>query len=507
MPIGLINNIISWFLKQRIPQIEQFVNQPERAQEEVWHYLLRMGADTTWGREYDYKSIKTLQQFKERVPISTYADIKPYIDQLIKGKQNLLWPTEIKWFAKSSGTTADKSKFIPVSQEALDDCHFKAGRDVMALYCHNNPDNNIFTGRGIIMGGSTQVNKLNSSAQYGDVSAVLMRNMPLLAQIIKTPSLKVTLMEDYEQKIKKMAEETVHRNITHIAGVPTWTVVLIEQLFAITGKDNLADIWPNLELYIHGGVSFTPYREQFKQLIRKEGMYYLETYNASEGFFGIQHSLYNPEMLLMLDYGIFYEFIPVEEMDKEHPRTLQLGQVEVGKNYALVISTNAGLWRYLIGDTIMFTSVFPFRIKVSGRTRFFINAFGEEVIVDNADHAILEASRATGLRVKDYTAGPIYFGERGSKGGHEWIIEFEEMPEEEQLRDFTKKLDKSLQAVNTDYAAKRAKDMALKLPTVHAAPKGLFYQWLKDKGKLGGQHKVPRLSNDRKVLEELLPRL
>lgn len=502
MAIGLINNIISWFMKQRIPQIEQFINQPERAQEEVFQYLMDMAKDTEWGKRYDFASITTIQQFKDRVPISTYPDLKPDIERLINGEQNVLWPSEIKWFAKSSGTTADKSKFIPVSQEALDDCHFKAGRDVMALYCHNNPNNNLFTGRGIVMGGSTQVNKLNENAQFGDVSAVLMRNMPLLAQIIKTPSLKVTLLEDYEEKINRMAEETVKRNITHIAGVPTWTVVLIERLFEMTGKDNLADIWPNIELYIHGGVSFTPYREQFKQLIRKEDMWYMETYNASEGFFGIQHSLYNPEMLLMLDYGIFYEFMPMEEYGKDDPKTLQLHQVEVGKNYAVVISTNAGLWRYLIGDTVQFTSVYPFRIKVSGRTKFFINAFGEEIIVDNTDKAILEASRQTNLGVKDYSAGPVYFKDTGGKGGHEWIIEFDQQPES--VEAFTRILDATLQELNSDYEAKRKNDMALVMPKVHVAPQGFFYDWLKSKGKLGGQHKVPRLSNDREILEDML---
>lgn len=502
MAIGLINNIISWYMKQRIPQVEQFVQQPERAQEEVFQYLLSMAKHTEFGKRYDFASIDTVQQFKERIPISTYADIKPDIERLINGEQNVLWPTEVKWFAKSSGTTADKSKFIPVSQEALDDCHFKAGRDVMALYCHNNPNNGVFTGRGIIMGGSTQVNKLNDNAHFGDVSAVLMRNMPLLAQLIKTPSLKVTLLEDYEEKINRMAAETLKRNITHIAGVPTWTVVLIEKLFEMTGQDNLADIWPNIELYIHGGVSFTPYREQFKQLIRKEDMWYMETYNASEGFFGIQHSLYNPELLLMLDYGIFYEFMPMEEYGKEHPKTVQLSQVEIGKNYAVVISTNAGLWRYLIGDTVQFTSVFPFRIIVSGRTKFFINAFGEEVIVDNADKAILEASKAVGVTVKDYTAGPIYFKDTGGKGGHEWIVEFDVPPTD--LAAFTRILDKTLQDVNSDYEAKRKNDMALTLPVVHVAPVGFFYQWLKANGKLGGQHKVPRLSNDRVLLDNML---
>ncbi len=498
---SLISNLISWFMKQRIPQIEQFVQQPERAQQEVFDYLISMARHTEWGKRYDYQSITNFEQFTNRVPVSTYDDLKGDIERMIKGDQQILWPTDVRWFAKSSGTTSDKSKFIPVSQESLDDCHFKAGRDVMALYCHNNPDTSIFTGRGVIMGGSTQVNKLNENAHFGDVSAVLMRNMPLLAQMIKTPSLKVTLMENYEEKIEMMAQETLKKNITHIAGVPTWTVVLIKRLFELAGTDNLADIWPNMELYIHGGVSFTPYRDQFRKLIRKDNMHYMETYNASEGFFGIQHSLHNPDMLLMLDYGIFYEFMPMEELGKDHPKTLLLSQVEVGKNYAVVISTNGGLWRYLIGDTIVFTSVYPFRIRVSGRTKFYINAFGEEVIVDNADKALEEACRETGAIVLDYTAGPIYFSDNQA-GGHEWIIAFDKEPAD--MAQFTRALDSNLQAVNSDYEAKRKGDMALRMPTIHVAPQDLFLQWLRSKGKLGGQHKVPRLCNDRVILDELL---
>lgn len=501
--MSLFNSIISWFLKQRIPQIEWFTEHPLRAQEEVFFQLMDAAKDTEWGRKFDYESIDNIQRFKERVPVSDYDGIKPYIDRLIKGEQNLLWPTEVKWFAKSSGTTSDRSKFIPVTNEALEECHFKAGRDLMAMYCHNNPNTRVFSGKGVVMGGSTQVNKLNESAQYGDVSAVLMRNMPLLAQIIKAPSLKVTLLENYEEKINRMAEDTIKRNITHLVGVPTWTVVLIKKIFEITGKDNLAEIWPNMELYIHGGVSFTPYREQFKALIRKDNMHYMETYNASEGFFGIQHSLLKPDILLMLDYGIFYEFCPMEELGKDHPKTIQLDQVEPGKNYALIISTNSGLWRYLIGDTIQFTSTFPFRIRVSGRTKHFINAFGEEVIVDNADKAILAASRLTHSIVKDFTAGPIYFKDTAdAKGGHEWIIEFEKEPED--LQRFTQLLDEKLREVNSDYDAKREKNMALNLPTVHKAKKGTFYNWLKSKGKLGGQNKVPRLANNRHYLNEIM---
>ena len=499
--MSFITSIIGWFLKQRIPQIEWFTEHPDRAQEEVFNYLISTAKDTEWGKKYDFASIQNIQQFKERVPVSDYDAVKPYVERLIKGEQNILWPTEVKWFAKSSGTTSDRSKFIPVTREALEDCHFKGGRDLMAMYCNNNPDTAVFSGRGIIMGGSTQVNKLNENAQYGDVSAVLMRNMPLLAQLIKTPSLRVTLMEDYEEKINRIAEETVRRNVTHLVGVPTWTLVLINKLFEMTGKDNIADIWPNLELYIHGGVSFTPYREQFKQLIRKDNMYYMETYNASEGFFGIQHSLLKPDMLLMLDYGIFYEFCPMEELGKEFPRTLQLNQVEPGKNYALIISSNAGLWRYMIGDTIQFTSTYPFRIKVSGRTKHFINAFGEEVIIDNADQAILEASKKTNAVVKDYTAGPVYL-QGNQKGRHEWIIAFEREPED--FENFIDILDETLRSINSDYDAKRYHDMALIRPLVHKAPEDLFYNWLKKKDKLGGQNKVPRLANNREYLDDII---
>ena len=498
------NSIMGWFLKLRIPQIEHFISEPIEVQKETFTRLIESARETEWGIVHDYKSIKSIADYKARVPISSYDELKPYVDRIMKGEQNILWPSEITWFAKSSGTTADRSKFIPVSSEALEDCHFKAGRDVMALYFQQYPDTKVFSGRGIIMGGSSQINSLNKKARYGDVSAVLMQNMPLLAQIIKTPSLKTALLENYEEKIEQIARETLHKNVTHIVGVPTWTVVLIKRLFEITGKDNLADIWPNLELYIHGGVSFTPYRELFKQLIRKNDMHYMETYNASEGFFGIQNEPGKTDMLLMLDYGIFYEFLPMEELGKEYPKTLQLDEVEIGKNYALVISTNAGLWRYMIGDTVRFTSRYPFKIKISGRTKQFINAFGEELIVDNADTALRETCAALQCVVRDYTAGPVYFeGDVGEgKGGHEWIIEFErEASDREQ---FVELLDRNLRKVNSDYDAKRQHDLALLRPIIHFAPDGTFYHWMKKRGKLGGQHKVPRLANDRKYLEDIL---
>ena len=499
--MGLINSVITWFLKQRIDQIQKFVDNPVEVQQNLLFKLIETAQDTELGRQYDFKSIKTIEEFKDRVPILDYDGMKPYIERVMKGEQNLIWPTDIKWFAKSSGTTSDKSKFIPVTSEALEDCHFKGGKDLMAVYCQNNADTNIFSGKGVIMGGSTQVNKFNDDSYYGDVSAVMMKNMPWLANIIKVPDISIALMEDYEKKIDLIAQETINKNITHLVGVPTWTIVLIHKIFEITGKDNLADVWPNLELYIHGGVSFTPYRDQFNKLIRKSDMHYMETYNASEGFFAIQYKLDKPEMLLMLDYGIFFEFMPMSELGNSRPKTLQLSEVELNTNYALIISTNGGLWRYMIGDTIQFTSKDPYLIKVSGRTKHFINAFGEEVIVENADKAIAEASAATGAIVNDYTAGPIYIKDE-EKGGHEWFIEFEKEPAD--LNYFIEKLDAALREANSDYDAKRYKNMALKMPVVHAVGKGFFYEWLKSKGKLGGQNKVPRLSNDRNYLDELL---
>jgi hypothetical protein len=464
---------------------------------------VKQSRDTAFGNAHAFKEIASVNAFKQRVPIRDYDELKPWIERMMKGDQNILWPNRVKWFAKSSGTTSDKSKFIPVTREALDACHFNGGRDALAIYLTRVPRSRLFSGKTLIMGGSTQVNRMDEHARswYGDISAVMMSNMPRVARSVATPSLSILLMDEWEEKLRLMAERTVRQNVTQIVGVPTWTVVLIKKLFEMTGKDNLADIWPNLELYIHGGVSFTPYREQFKQLIRSDRMHYLEVYNASEGFFSIQYDLSSPDMLLMLDYGIYYEFMPMDEVGKEDPRTLQLDEIELGRNYAPVITTNAGLWRYLIGDTIQFTSTDPHLIRVSGRLKHFINAFGEEVIVDNADEAIAVASEATSALVRDYTAGPIYMSGQG-KGGHEWIIEFERNPDD--FRRFCGILDSHLQSINSDYEAKRHKSIALAEPVVHVAPPGTFYEWLRGRGKLGGQNKVPRLSNDRQYLEQLL---
>lgn len=499
--MAIVNSIFTWYMKKRIHQIELFMKYPLDVQEEWLHSLIASAQNTEWGKQYDYKSILTIAQFKERIPIQSYDTLKPYIERMLKGEQNVLWPSEIKWFAKSSGTTSDRSKFIPVSQEALEECHFKGGKDMISIYCNNRPDTQMFTGKGLVLGGSHQINQLCDDIHFGDLSAVLIKNLPMWAEYYRTPNISIALMDNYEEKMDKMAEATIKENVTNIAGVPTWTIVLAKKVLEITGKKNLLEVWPNLELYFHGAVNFAPYREQFKQLIPSANMYYLETYNASEGFFGIQDQDDSEELLLMLDYGIYYEFLPLENLSDEQPKTLSLDQVELHKNYAIIITTNAGLWRYLIGDTIQFTSLHPFRIKITGRTKHFINAFGEEVIIDNAEQALAKACAATSAKVRDYTACPIYFkGE--DAGGHEWIIEFESQPNDFEL--FVDIMDQTLREINSDYDAKRFKDMALRRPKVHNAPADTFYKWLKYKGKLGGQHKVPRLANDRQYVDEIL---
>lgn len=499
---SIIHSVAAAVFNRQVSRIEKAVANPVAAQQLVFNELIAHARNTEWGKKHDYASVRSIQDLKNRFPVQDYDSVKPYIDRIMHGEQNILWDEPISWFAKSSGTTSDKSKFIPVTASALEGCHFKGGRDVLAMYLHNNPQSKLFTGKTLLMGGSHQINKFNQYSKFGDVSAVMMQNMPLLSRFVMTPTLSIALMDEWESKIEAMAKYTVDDNVTSIAGVPTWTIVLIRRLFEMTGKNNLKDIWKNLELYIHGGVSFKPYREQFNELIRPEGMHYIETYNASEGFFAFQDRLRSDEMLLMPDYGIYYEFIPLEEFESDDPKTVTFENIELNKNYAVVISTNAGLWRYKIGDTIRFTSRDPYRIQISGRVKHFINAFGEEVIVDNSDKAISEAARQTHAKVVEYTAAPIYI-EANEKGGHEWIIEFEQMPDD--IGKFVEVLDATLKSINSDYEAKRHKDLALKMPVVHVARKGAFYEWLRSRGKLGGQHKIPRLSNDRKYLEEILP--
>ncbi|RNI27056.1 GH3 auxin-responsive promoter family protein [Rufibacter latericius] len=489
-------------MKKRIHQIDLFRKYPHDVQNELFTNLIATAKNTEWGQKYGYSDKLSVREFQERVPICAYEDLYPYIERVMRGEQNVLWPSKVEWFAKSSGTTNARSKFIPVTPEALEECHYKGGKDMLSIYVNNYPDTKVFSGKGLSIGGSHHPNEFNSDTRCGDVSAVIMQNLPIWAEAMRTPPLKVALMDKWEEKIEKMVEITVKENVTSLSGVPTWTYVLLNRILEETGAKDIMEVWPNLELFTHGAVAFGPYRELFRHIIPSEKMNYLEVYNASEGFFGIQDEpSLKDEMLLMLDYGVFYEFIPMEEADQENPRVLTLDQVELGKNYALIISTNAGLWRYKIGDTVKFTSLAPYRIKISGRTKHFINAFGEEVVVENAETAITKACEATGATITNFTAAPVYF-EGKSKGGHQWVIEFSQQPSS--IEQFTEVLDQTLRTVNSDYDAKRQKDLALQAPLITVAPSGSFLNWLQHKGKLGGQHKVPRLANNREYLEEIL---
>jgi hypothetical protein len=496
----LLSPAISSLARMRLWRIEAWKNNPLDAQREVLQDIVTSAQYTEVGRKYNFPKLFNVRSFKEAVPIQEYEDLKPYIERTMNGEQNILWNTPIYWFAKSSGTTSDKSKFIPISDESLQDCHFKAAKDVLTIYYQFNPDSELLTGKGLVIGGSHNINPMNNEAQYGDLSAVLLQNTPFWGHWLRTPDLSIALMDEWEGKIEKLAKNTIKENVTSVSGVPTWTLVLFKRILQITGKKTIAEVWPSLELYMHGGVSFTPYKEQFQQVIGKR-IHYLEMYNASEGFFAAQDIPGQEGMLLFVDHGIFMEFMPVSEYGKKDPQTISLQDVELGKNYALVISTNGGLWRYLLGDTIQFTSLKPYRIKISGRLKHYINTFGEEVIVDNTDKAIAIASGKTATIVNDYTAAPVYFS-AASNGAHEWLIEFEKEPAS--LETFTKELDDALKSINSDYEAKRYKDIALRMPVVHILKNGTFSEWLRSKGKLGGQHKVPRLSNDRKFLEEIL---
>ncbi|HRP31556.1 MAG TPA: GH3 auxin-responsive promoter family protein [Agriterribacter sp.] len=498
--MGILSTTISQLARMRLWRIEAWVQHPIASQREVLQDLVTSAQYTEFGRKYEFSSLFSTRDFKKAVPIHEYNDLKPYIQRMLDGEEHILWNTPIRWFAKSSGTTSDKSKFIPVSEESLQDCHYKGAKDTLTMYYNFNPNSDLLTGKGLVIGGSHTINQINDEVHYGDLSAVLLQNSPVWGQWIRTPELAIALMDEWESKIERLAEATIVENVTSISGVPTWTLVLFKRILEITGKNCIADVWPSLELYIHGGVSFTPYREQFRKIIGRD-IYYIDSYNASEGFFAAQDKPDEEGMLLFLDHGIFMEFMPMEEYGKADPQTIGLKDVELGKNYALVISTNGGLWRYLLGDTIQFTSLYPFRVKVTGRLKHYINAFGEEVIVDNTDKAISIACEKTGAVVNDYTAAPVYFSDEGN-GAHEWLVEFEKEPAS--LDSFTIELDKALQSINSDYEAKRYKNIALHLPQLHQVPQGLFNEWLKSKGKLGGQHKVPRLSNERTLIEEVL---
>jgi len=496
----LLSPAISRFVRMRFWRIENWSRHPVAVQREVLQELVTAAQHTALGKKYKFSNLFTLKEFKKNVPIHTYDDIKPYVERMMEGEENILWNTPINWFAKSSGTTADKSKFIPISEESLQDNHFKASKDVLTSYYNNFPGSDLLTGKSLVVGGSHQLNKMSEEIQYGDLSAVLMQNTPFWGQWLRTPELSIALLDEWEEKIEQLAAITAEENVTSLAGVPTWTLLLLKRILAIKGKSTIKEVWPNLELYITGGVSFVPYREQFDKIVGKK-INYLEIYNASEGFFAGQQSPDDDGMLLFTEHGIFYEFMPADQYEQKNPSTEGLDRVAIGKNYALVISTTGGLWRYLVGDTIQFTSLNPYKIKVTGRLKHFMNAFGEEVIVDNSDRAIAIAAEKTDCIVNDYTAAPVYFSEHAN-GAHEWLIEFEKAPEN--IQQFIVELDQALKNCNSDYEAKRHKDIALRLPIVHVLPKGHFTKWLHSKNKVGGQHKVPRLSNDRVILEEIL---
>jgi hypothetical protein len=495
----LLSPAISRFARWRLWSIEKWVSDAASNQFDVWQDLLAAGQYTAFGRAYHFSQIQSLEEFKRTVPIQDYDSLKPYIDRMMKGEENILWNTPISWFAKSSGTTSDKSKFIPVSEESLQDNHYKASKDVLSFYYASHPESDLLTGKSLIIGGSHQISQVNEEVHYGDLSAVIVQNSPFWSNWIRTPDTSIILMDEWESKIEKLAQSTILENVTSMAGVPTWLIVLLKRILEITGKQTIKEVWPSLELYMHGGVSFVPYKQQFEKLIGAP-INYLEMYNASEGFFAAQDDVTREGMLLMCDHGIFYEFMPVSEYGKEFPETIQLDEVQTGVNYALVITTNGGLWRYLVGDTIQFVSLDPFRIKVSGRIKHYINAFGEEIIIDNTDQAIAVASEKTGAIVKDYSAAPVYFSDEGN-GAHEWLIEFEKEPQD--LEGFTSELDLALKNINSDYEAKRYKDIALRMPLINSVPPNTFTNWLSSKGKLGGQHKVPRLSNERTILDDI----
>ena len=498
--MNVISPVISKLARMRLWRVKNWTNHPVESQREVLQDLVSTAQYTAFGKKYNFSSLFSIKDFKANVPIHEYEDLQPFIQRMLNGEENVLWNTPIHWFAKSSGTSNNKSKFIPVSEESLQENHFKASKDVLTNYYNNFPSSDLLTGKSLVVGGSHQLNHFNEEIQYGDLSAVLMQNTPFWGHWLRTPELSVALMDNWENKIEMLAQSTAKENVTSLAGVPTWTLILLKRILEITNKKKIVDVWPNLELYINGGVSFVPYREQFENIIGKP-INYLEIYNASEGFFAGQECPTLDGMTLFTEHGVFYEFMTVEEYGKTNPKTIGLDKVEVDKNYALIISTTGGLWRYLIGDTIKFTSINPYRIKVTGRLKHYINAFGEEVIIDNTDKAIAIASQKTNSVVTDYTAAPVYFSDH-KNGAHEWLIEFEQEPES--LDAFIFELDNALKEQNSDYEAKRFKNIALEMPHVKKLPSGTFNQWLQKKNQVGGQHKIPRLSNERKIIEDIL---
>jgi GH3 auxin-responsive promoter len=501
--LSLINEVIGFFIKRRQARIAEFKAFPIETQNEMFFKLIERARFTSFGLQHRFSEIKTIKEFQEMVPVVSYEEHYPWIERVLKGEKNVIWPSEIQWFSKSSGTTNARSKFIPVSEESLEECHYRGGRDLLTLYFDNMPDSQLFEGKSISIGGSLHPNPFNETTQAGDISAIITKNMPKWAEYFRIPTPEIALLDNWDQKMDAMVKHCATENVTGIAGVPTWTVLLTENILKETGAKNMLELWPNFEVFFHGAVSFTPYRQLFaEKLFPSASVNYFESYNASEGFFGIQDDFaLKDQMLLMLDYGIFYEFLPMGEWESPYPKALTLDDVELDQPYAVVISTNGGLWRYKIGDTVKFTSRYPFRVKIAGRTKHFLNVFGEEVMVENSDNAWTYAAANQGLTIKEYTGGPIFM-ESNQKGGHEWIVECNEIPKDPAK--MTVEFDAKLRQINSDYDAKRHKDMALHLPIIHYVKGGTFYNWLATKNKLGGQHKVPRLSNSRDMVEEML---
>ena len=496
-----LTKIIRGAFVSRQKEIERYDKEAEALQMEVLHYLMSNAKHTEYGRKYSFGVVGSYSDYASHVPVNTYEELKGYIDRMRHGECDLLWKGSVKWYAKSSGTTNDKSKFIPVSHDGLQHVHYAGGKDAVALYLRNNPDSRLFDGKSLILGGSHSPNYGVADSLVGDLSAILIENINPLANLVRVPKKATALLSDFEIKRDRIARETINKNVTNISGVPSWMLSVLTRVMELTGKKHLEEVWPNLEVFFHGGVAFTPYRKQYEQLITSPNMHYMETYNASEGFFGLQDDPADKSMLLMIDYGVFYEFIPMDEFDKENPTVVPLWGVETNKNYAMLISTSCGLWRYVIGDTVSFTSTNPYKFVITGRTKHFINAFGEELIVDNAEKGLAYACEQTGAEVLEYTAAPVFMDDN-AKCRHQWLIEFSKEPAD--LDKFTELLDKKLQEINSDYEAKRYKNITLQHLEIVKARKDLFNDWLKSKGKLGGQHKVPRLSNSRKHIDELL---
>lgn len=499
--MDILTQMISLLFRHRQTEIGRFGQDIDHIQRKQLHALLSTARKTEWGLKYDYKSIRSYSDFCQRLPLQTYDEIKPYVTRMINGERNILWPSVVRWYAKSSGTTNDKSKFLPVTPEILKGCHYKGGFDCVAIYLRNNPESRFFSKKGLILGGSHSPSPLNSEAHQGDLSAVLLQNLNPLVNLIRVPKKPIILMDEWESKIKAIVENTWNKDVNSLSGVPSWMLVLIKAVLKKTGREYLTDVWPNLEVFFHGGIAFTPYRQQYEQLITSPNMHYMETYNASEGFFGLQDDPSDPSMSLMVDYDVFYEFIPMDEFGTDNPTVVPLQGVEIGKNYAMVITTSCGLWRYLIGDTVMFTSKNPYKFVITGRTKYFINAFGEELIMDNAEKGLKYACDKTGAQVAEYTAAPVFM-DSNAKCRHQWLIEFSKEPAS--LDEFATLLDQHLQEINSDYEAKRFHDVTLQHLEIVKARPNLFNDWLKSKGKLGGQHKIPRLSNSRKNIDEML---